>query len=51
MKKPKYLSEPLERTKEAQWLRSHVCVPPQLPPSFVKWYNDVKKNQEKKEEA
>jgi hypothetical protein len=45
-----YLSEPVEPTIVAQWLRSHVCMPPWLHPSYVKWYNEAKKNQEKKKE-
>lgn len=49
-RKPDYLSEPVEPTIEAQWLRSHVCAPRWWHPSYVKWYNEAKKNQEKKKE-
>lgn len=39
-----YLSEPVEPTIVAQWLRSHVCMPPWLHPSYVKWYKEALAN-------
>lgn len=39
-----YLSEPVEPTIEAQWLRSHVYTPLWWHPSYVKWYKEALSN-------
>lgn len=39
-----FLSEPVEPTITAQWLRSHTNVPEFMPPSFVKWYKEALAN-------
>ena len=43
-RKPDYLSEPVEPTIEAQWLRSHPNVPKFMHPSYVKWYKEALAN-------